>query len=97
MRTFIVFLLCMAAGALILGVLQMTHTISVIGQENGLESNQVPLRGIWTTGMPIPSLTQLQTEVGCKPDNIFGPETKAKWDKFVNDQFARRHFKEKQR
>jgi len=98
MRTFIVFLLCMAAGALILGVLQMTHTISVIGQEKCVPD------GDWDPNtMPLPTIQQIQRAIGCeKVDgkvccgwaNPGHSETQTKWDKAICDKFARRHFKE---
>jgi len=34
------------------------------------------------------SLAEIQEIIGAEPDGIYGPETKAKWDAAINNQYA---------
>ena len=36
----------------------------------------------------VPSLAEIQELVGAEPDGIYGPETKAKWDRKTFNRFA---------
>ncbi len=36
----------------------------------------------------LPSLDEIQTMIGVEPDGIYGPETKAAWDKAICQQYA---------
>ena len=36
----------------------------------------------------LPTIVEVQTMVGAVPDGKLGPETQAKWDRFICDQYA---------
>lgn len=42
---------------------------------------------------PLPSIRDIQRQVGAKPDGRLGPETQKKWDKAYVEQCARKYFK----
>ena len=47
----------------------------------------------YRTDMYVPGLPEIQRMVGAKDDGMYGPETKEKWKRAVNDQFAVEEFR----
>ena len=40
----------------------------------------------------VPTIEEIQRLVGANPDGKLGPETKAKWDRAICDQYAAKYF-----